>query len=56
MAKNPPKGPGRIGAVKGRIQVYNPKIKRWVKMNIHTNLFMEQMAKKGVPFKGVIKK
>ncbi len=31
MATNPPKGAGRVGAVKERDQVYNPKNDRWTK-------------------------
>jgi len=31
MAKNPPTGDGhRIGAVKGRSQVYNPRTGHWI--------------------------
>lgn len=52
MAKNPPKGPGRRGAVKGRSQVKNPKTDRWVKRDRATGLFMDQKSD-GKPFKGV---
>ena len=54
MATNPPKGPGRVGAVKGRDQVYNPKIKRYVKRD-EKKQFMDQMSRKRKPFKGVKK-
>jgi hypothetical protein len=52
MAKNPPKGSGRKGAVKGRSQVKNPKTDRWVKRDRATGQFMDQKAD-GKPFKGV---
>lgn len=56
MAKNPPKGPGRRGAVKKRIQVFNPKTKRWVKIDTKTRLFIDQASRKRRKFKGVRKK
>jgi hypothetical protein len=55
MATNPPKGPGRVGAVKDRSQVFNPHNKRWVKINKENNLFMDQKSDKNHPFKGVRK-
>ena len=55
MAKNPPKGLGRVGSVKNRRQVFNPKIDRWVEIDTKTNLFINQMARKNKPFKGVRK-
>ncbi len=55
MATNPPKGPGRRGAVKGRKQVFNPKNKRWTKIDKKTKKFMDQKHDKK-PFKGVRKK
>lgn len=55
MATNPPKGPGRMGAVRKRIQVFNPKIKRWTKIDTGTKKFINQMEKKNEPFKGVRK-
>ncbi len=55
MATNPPKGPGRIGAVRERTQVYNPHNHRWVKIDTQTNLFINQKANLK-PFKGVTKK
>jgi hypothetical protein len=54
MAKNPPKGPGRIGAVREREQVYNPKNKHWVKIDKETHLFIDQKAD-NKKFKGVAK-
>lgn len=55
MATNPPKGDGhRIGAVKERSQVYNPKTETWVKRDSNTGQFMDQKAN-GEPFKGVRK-
>lgn len=53
MATNPPKGPGRVGAVRGRDQVYNPKIDRWTKRN-EDGRFIDQKHD-GKPFKGVHK-
>ena len=55
MATNPPKGPGRVGAVRERIQVYNPKINRWTEIDTKTNKFINQMERKDKPFKGVRK-
>jgi len=54
MAKNPPKGPGRRGAVKDRSQVFNPKIERYVKRDSATGRFMDVKAD-DKPFKGVRK-
>lgn len=56
MATNPPKGSGRIGAVKGRTQVFNPQNERWVKVDTETGKFVNQKAEKASPFKGVTKK
>lgn len=53
MAKNPPKGPGRIGAVRDRDQVFNPKNDRWTKRN-DQGQFMDQKAD-AKTFKGVRK-
>lgn len=56
MAKNAPTGDGhRIGAVKERVQVYNPHNNRWTKIDTANNRFMDQKAD-GTPFKGVTKK
>lgn len=52
MAKNPPKGSGRRGAVKGRSQVKNPTTGRYVKRDRSTGQFMDQKSD-GKPFKGV---
>jgi hypothetical protein len=52
MAKNPPKGPGRRGAVKGRSQVKNPKTGLYTKRDTSTGRFMDA-KKDGTPFKGV---
>ena len=53
MATNPPKGPGRVGAVRDRDQVYNPHNNRWVKRDDNKR-FMDQKAD-DKPFKGVRK-
>ena len=55
MAKNPPPGAGRKGAVKGRKQAYNPKNKRWTKIDTKTKKFIDQHSKKKTTFKGVRK-
>ena len=51
MAKNKV----RVGSIKKRDQVYDPKNKRWVKRSTGTGKFMDQKADKK-PFKGVRKK
>jgi hypothetical protein len=56
MATNPPKGDGhRNGAVKNRLQVYNPKNNRWTKIDTKTGLFIDQYSAKNKTFKGVRK-
>lgn len=52
MAKNPPKGPGRRGAVTGRTQTFNPRTQRWTKRDTGTGRFMDQKSDRK-PFKGV---
>jgi hypothetical protein len=55
MAKNAPPGDNRrIGAVKDRSQVHNPKNDRWTKRDSDTGQFIDQKADKA-PFKGVRK-
>jgi hypothetical protein len=54
MAKNPPKGPGRRGAVRERSQTQNPKNGNWTKRDTNTGRFMDQ-KQDGKPFKGVRK-
>lgn len=55
MAKNAPKGDGhRVGAVRDRSQVHNPKTDTWTKRDSETGRFMDQKAD-GTPFKGVRK-
>ena len=55
MATNPPKGPGRVGSVRERVQVYNPKNERFVKIDTNTHRFIDQKDEKNTPFKGVRK-
>lgn len=56
MAKNKPYGDGhRNGAVKDRVQYFNPKTQQWVKTDTSTNRFMD-VKQDGKPFKGVTKK
>lgn len=53
MAKNKPTGDGhRIGAVRERSQVYNPKTGQYVKRDATTGQFMD-VKKDGTKFKGV---
>ena len=55
MATNPPKGDNhRIGAVRDRSQVYNPKTEDWTKRDADTGRFMDRKAD-DKPFKGVRK-
>lgn len=54
MATNPPKGPGRVGAVRDRSQTYNPKTETWTKRDSGSGQFMDQ-KEDGTPFKGVRK-
>lgn len=55
MAKNAPIGDGqRRGMVRGRSQVYNSKVKKWVKRNSETGQFMD-MKSDSKKFKGVRK-
>lgn len=56
MATNKPYGDNsRIGAVKNRSQVYNPKTDAWVKRNSDTGQFMDMKTSTNTPFKGVRK-
>ncbi len=52
MAKNGPKGGGRKGAVRGRVQYFNPANQRWVKVNRDTGRIMN-VKSDGTRFKGV---
>ena len=53
MATNPPKGDNhRVGAVRDRSQVHNPRNDRWVKRDGDTGQFMDQKSD-SQPFKGV---
>jgi hypothetical protein len=55
MAKNKPYGDNhRKGAVRKRSQVYNPKIRKFVKRDKDTGQFMD-IKQDGKPFKGVRK-
>lgn len=56
MAKNKPYGDNaRVGAVKGRSQVYNPKTDSWVKRDTLTGRFMDVKTSDSSPFKGIRK-
>ncbi len=54
MAKNGPKGGGRIGEVRRRSQTYNPTTKTWTKRDTGNGQFIDG-KKDGTPFKGVRK-
>lgn len=55
MATNPPKGDGhRIGQVRERSQVLNPKTNKFVKRDTNTGQFIDQKSD-SKPFKGVRK-
>ncbi len=56
MAKNKTVGDNfRVGAVKGRSQVYNPKTDTWIKRDAKTGRFMDNKTSSNTPFKGVRK-
>lgn len=52
MAKKDKRGKGRKGAIKGRAQVFNPKTKRWVKIDTEKGGIVSHKKTKG-PYKGV---
>jgi hypothetical protein len=55
MATNPPKGDNhRNGAVKGRVQVFNPKTKLYTKIDTAMHKFIDTKTS-GKKFKGVTK-
>ena len=54
MAKNGPKGHGRIGRIKERSQTYNPHIQKWVERDTKTGQFKNVKAD-SKPFKDVRK-
>ena len=56
MAKLGKRNRGRVGEVKGRSQVFSGRNKRFTKVDTKTGRFIDQMAKKWRPFKGVKKK
>ena len=56
MAVNRPYGDNaRVGAVKDRSQVYNPKTDKWVKRDSQTGKFMDVKTTDNKPCKGVRK-
>lgn len=56
MAKNKPYGDNaRVGTVKNRTQVQNPKNGLWVKRDSVTGRFMDVKTSSDKPFKGVTK-
>jgi len=53
MAVNKPTGDNsRVGAVKERSQVFNPKTEQWVKRDTNTGQFID-VNQNGEPHKGV---
>lgn len=56
MAKNKPYGDNvRVGAVKNRTQVHNPKTGLWVKRDTETGRFIDVKTSSDEPFKGITK-
>ncbi|MDO6813233.1 hypothetical protein [Tenacibaculum soleae] len=55
MATNPPNDNSRIGAVKKRSQVFNPKIGKWIKRDKDSGRFMDVKQSDDKPFKGIRK-
>lgn len=56
MAKNKPYGDNaRVGAVKDRTQVQNPKTGLWTKRDSKTGRFIDVKTSSNKPFKGVTK-
>lgn len=56
MAVNRPTGDNaRVGAVRQRSLVYNPKTDSWVKRDANTGRFMDVKTSDNTPFKGVRK-
>ena len=53
MATNRPVGDNsRVGAVRGRSQVYNPTTGLWTKRDAQTGKFMDVKTSSNTPFKG----
>lgn len=52
MAKNGPKGCGRLGQITHRSQTFNPKTEHWTKRDTETGRFLD-VKSDGAPFKGV---
>ncbi len=53
MAVNKPVGDNsRVGAVRNRVQVFNPRTKLWVKINTNSNRIID-VKTTGGKFKGV---
>ena len=56
MATNKPIGDNaRVGAVRGRSQVFNPVTGLWTKRDTQTGKFMDVKTSDNTPFKGVRK-
>ena len=56
MAVNKPHGDNaRIGAVRSRSQVHNPKTDLWTKRDAETGRFMDVKTSSKKPYKGVRK-
>lgn len=54
MANNGKPGKGRVGAVRGRRQSYNPSNERWVKFDRASGEILDVKSGPG-PFKGITK-
>ena len=56
MATNRPVGNNaRVGAVRGRSQIYNQSTGLWIKRDTQTGRFMDVKTSSNTPFKGVRK-
>jgi len=55
MARNKPYVDSqRLGSVKKRSQIHNPKLTRWIKRDTNTGKFLDQKSD-SKPFKGIRK-
>ncbi len=54
MGKNTGEG-HRVGAIKDRVQIHNPRTDRWVKLDTRTGRIVDQKKSKG-PYKGIRQK
>ncbi|PIR69853.1 MAG: hypothetical protein COU47_00230 [Candidatus Niyogibacteria bacterium CG10_big_fil_rev_8_21_14_0_10_46_36] len=55
MATNSSKHHHRKGLIRGRIQVFNPRNKRWTKIDTETHEFIDQYSRRWKAFKSIKK-